>query len=511
MEKLTNFYTPFRERISDIGVIAAGVALAAVSFFIRTDIFETILDYVGVLGMAAGITIAAVGIFMLGTEKGWWEKIMKSIKQSGNASVPRDDEGETSAEIETGAHASSEDVEPVQQPGNPAASGNASSVESRSRTAPRLAISRQIPGLLVILAILPVALLLVSTIAPWYSNEVEQVDRFGRWTGEDSTEYKTLWDGIETVREHEEGISFGLLGRVTAEVHWERPFASYLTTIIGSIVILVNLLVNLRNYRVEEDQVYKDRLQTLLLFSTFICALTMWEAYYAWDNGIPIVGLGGDLSFGPYLFLLGALSIVGYLAVLFIYFAGTTIGGMFDNFNLSTFVSFQGRITRPTFWLAIVSIYILSILWNIVFNAVLEPVLDFVPLPPLAQLLASLVILLVPIIWTLFAVCAKRCHDRGIPAWRVFAVFVALIFYVMQIPLIILLELDYSWVPSVPSTVYSWIVSDWWEAVNSIPLITLIIELGVVKGTTGANTYGPDLLAQEPTSGHGPGQNPNPA
>ena len=224
---------------------------------------------------------------------------MKSIKQSGNASVPRDDEGETSAEIETSVHTSSEDVEPVQQPGNPATSGNASPAESRSRAAPRLAISRQIPGLLVILAILPVALLLVSTIAPWYSNEVEQVDRFGRWTGEDSTDYKSLWEGIETVREHEEGISFGFLGRFSADVHWERPFASYLTTIIGSIVILVNLLVNLRNYRVEEDQVYKDRLQTLLLFSTYICALTMWEAYYAWDNGIPIVELGGDLSFGP--------------------------------------------------------------------------------------------------------------------------------------------------------------------------------------------------------------------
>ena len=68
MEKLTNFYTPFRERIGDIGVIAAGIALAAVSFFIRTDIFETILDYVGVMGMATGVTIAAVGIFMLGTE-----------------------------------------------------------------------------------------------------------------------------------------------------------------------------------------------------------------------------------------------------------------------------------------------------------------------------------------------------------------------------------------------------------------------------------------------------------
>ena len=67
-------YSPIREKIGNYGAIAVGVALLIVSTFILFDILEAILDLIAMIGMLAGVAMAAIGVFMLGKDEGWWDK-----------------------------------------------------------------------------------------------------------------------------------------------------------------------------------------------------------------------------------------------------------------------------------------------------------------------------------------------------------------------------------------------------------------------------------------------------
>ena len=84
MTRLSESYNRMRSRTSSIGIIAIGVVVVLVSFFIRSDIFEAILDVVGLIGIIAGLTATGAGIYMLGDEKGWWDKL-----RSGDRAEPR--------------------------------------------------------------------------------------------------------------------------------------------------------------------------------------------------------------------------------------------------------------------------------------------------------------------------------------------------------------------------------------------------------------------------------------
>ncbi len=79
-----NPFNRVRSRVSNIRMIVIGVALMLVSFFIRTDIFETILDIVGLLGIIAGLIATGAGIYLLGDEKSWWDRL-----KAGDRSEPR--------------------------------------------------------------------------------------------------------------------------------------------------------------------------------------------------------------------------------------------------------------------------------------------------------------------------------------------------------------------------------------------------------------------------------------
>ena len=71
-------------RVNNISIILIGVLVVLVSFFIRTDIFETILEIVGILGILAGLVITAAGIYWFGDEKGWWNML-----REGDRAEPR--------------------------------------------------------------------------------------------------------------------------------------------------------------------------------------------------------------------------------------------------------------------------------------------------------------------------------------------------------------------------------------------------------------------------------------
>ena len=77
----------YNELLRQSKFMLAGVALAVVGLFIRTDVFATILDIVGVIGVVIGIAFATVGFLMLGRERGWWDGLTQSRTQtSGHTS-----------------------------------------------------------------------------------------------------------------------------------------------------------------------------------------------------------------------------------------------------------------------------------------------------------------------------------------------------------------------------------------------------------------------------------------
>ena len=83
-------YDPVRRTIGNYGVIAVGIVLLAVSAFIRFDLLEVVVDVISMAGMVVGISIAAVGIYMLGKEDGWWDRSSESGRQgiAGSPSPP---------------------------------------------------------------------------------------------------------------------------------------------------------------------------------------------------------------------------------------------------------------------------------------------------------------------------------------------------------------------------------------------------------------------------------------
>ena len=107
--ELETHYSPIRGTIGNYGAIAAGIALLAVSALIRFDILAAVLDFIGMAGMLVGAAIAAVGVFMLGKEEGWWAKSNEFSGQVGDAPQSPGDASKSHGEIERGEMTTSED------------------------------------------------------------------------------------------------------------------------------------------------------------------------------------------------------------------------------------------------------------------------------------------------------------------------------------------------------------------------------------------------------------------
>jgi len=110
----------------------------------------------------------------------------------------------------------------------------------------------------------------------------------------------------------------------------------------------------------------------------------------------------------------------------------------------SVLFSFQGRIGRATFWGLWISIVVI----NIIVGAVLQAMADRQPMLGLLVLLW-----LPPAVWVSLAMQVKRWHDRNKSGWMILINFIPII---------------------------GWI----WA----------MVELGILKGTTGSNQYGEDPL-----------------
>ena len=133
--------------------------------------------------------------------------------------------------------------------------------------------------------------------------------------------------------------------------------------------------------------------------------------------------------------------------------------------------SFDGRIGRKTFWLAMGVI----IAANVVACLIAE------------QLGGERLSAIVDLAFTYpeFAVAAKRGHDRNMPMWLLG------IFFGANAALDLLDVLAWGGTRDNPSTLALVIAVPF-----TVLLLVLLIDLGFRKGTPGPNQYGPDPLAK---------------
>ena len=116
------------------------------------------------------------------------------------------------------------------------------------------------------------------------------------------------------------------------------------------------------------------------------------------------------------------------------------------------FTSFEGRISRQPFWIAVLVLWVVSIAVTIVAGALFG-----------SQSIAALtiqVILGLAFLWPSLAVAVKRYHDRDKSGWWILILFIPIIGFI------------------------------WY-----------IIELGFLPGTPGPNRFGPDPLGGPPLPG----------
>ncbi len=132
--------------------------------------------------------------------------------------------------------------------------------------------------------------------------------------------------------------------------------------------------------------------------------------------------------------------------------------------------SFDGRIGRKTFWIAMAAVGIAN----------------FLACYAAQQIEGDKLNAIVDLIFTYpeFAIAAKRGNDRNLPLWLVG------IFFAASVLLDLFAVAGWAGTDAAPSTL---------SVAVAVPFtilgLGLLIELGFRKGTPGPNQYGPDPLA----------------
>jgi uncharacterized membrane protein YhaH (DUF805 family) len=132
--------------------------------------------------------------------------------------------------------------------------------------------------------------------------------------------------------------------------------------------------------------------------------------------------------------------------------------------------SFEGRISRKTFWIGITVLIAAEILGHLIAQALqgdrLSAIVDLAFTYPE------------------FAIATKRAHDRDLPIW------ILIVFFGGGAMLDLLTVLQLTGSDDQPSAFSLAIAVPF-----TVLLVALLIELGFRRGTIGPNQYGPDPVA----------------
>ena len=357
VDRLTDYYEPLRIRFGDSGVIFFGLITVAMSFFV---------DFAGTV---SGLSMAVVGIFILGVSRGWWNDISLTPDMERLGS-------ETSVATE------------LSQNGLPV------------RATVSFAL---LPAILLIISCLPIV---PWTVAP------------GR-----------LIDWINSVGGLEGSLLDLILNLHEADIWWYEGVVSYTLAIVGSVL---NWLICLSFVRGPKNQyrtapgpmtAAKNSLDRFLVISILFSALSCVAVLHAWWFFTRLI-LNGDNTLGAYLCIFTALSLMVYIVFLV---ANRRSNDRFNEFDIGSLFTIGGRMTRPTFVLMVLpmtlmvtGVVLISLLGRD--TSITGNLSDWIS-GPLTGPMST--IFVIGAIWMYLIACVKRFHDRDMAAWWVLSVIIA--------------------------------------------------------------------------------------
>ena len=150
------------------------------------------------------------------------------------------------------------------------------------------------------------------------------------------------------------------------------------------------------------------------------------------------------------------------------------------------FGNFDGRISRKTFWLATLVLFVVEVLLATIADMTASGLAN-----EAAGDVAGDIVLLV-FLYPQFVISVKRGHDRNIATWVIVACY-ALVAVSDALNLLGLLETRMNLKVLSTANVFSFAVI----TIVGIVSLALLIELGFRRGTPGPNRYGPDPLERK--------------
>jgi uncharacterized membrane protein YhaH (DUF805 family) len=133
------------------------------------------------------------------------------------------------------------------------------------------------------------------------------------------------------------------------------------------------------------------------------------------------------------------------------------------------YTSFEGRIGRQTFWIAVLIL------------AVIEFAAHFVAVQVQGDRLSAIIDL--AFVYPEFAVSVKRAHDRNMP------IVFLMVFFIGSAALDLLAVMEMAAIEDQPTVIATLIAVPF-----TILSLFLLVELGFRRGVDGPNQYGPDPL-----------------
>ncbi len=151
--------------------------------------------------------------------------------------------------------------------------------------------------------------------------------------------------------------------------------------------------------------------------------------------------------------------------------------------------SFKGRISRRTFWLAMLALAAIGLVLMLLLAKILGITTeDFAQEPPPPKVLRLHLLLGLLTLWPSFAINVKRLHDRNRAThWLV-------LFFILNFTITLMQYYGLTGTPQEPSDLFLLL------SLTMLALaLWLLVELGFIRGTRGDNPHGPDPLSRDDT------------
>lgn len=148
---------------------------------------------------------------------------------------------------------------------------------------------------------------------------------------------------------------------------------------------------------------------------------------------------------------------------------------------MELFTSFEGRISRKSFWIGVLGIVAASVVSLIILQQLFG-------LPGRQLVYVSMAVSFI-LLWPMAAVCTKRLHDRDKPAMPWLFIFFGAAFAgnIMRS-----FEIDYSIITLAEQQVlYPGRIAVVVSLFGLVTGVWALIELGMLKGSRDENSYGP--------------------